>query len=312
MRKAISVVLSGVFIAVTISTWAVPSTGAAHFRLREASTSGEPANLPAPVTFREFEGRGLLAKAWLNGRGPFTVAIDTGAGMSLLTGAAATQAGITSVPGGSAVIAGLSGREVNATKAVIDRLALGWSGNVTSRRLAVAIAPSLPANVDGVIDPTDAFSPMGYVIDYPRKTIRAFDPNITPLDPRRAPADGVIVRWYRDGHSRRPFVKLGDGRLALLDTGSGFGLAFSRSGGFARDRSPRYSHDIGGGAIGSTRVAPTTVNIGALVLNEVPTDILDGVEKGAPVILGRDALYPFRLTFDPVRRLIEIVPADEN
>jgi hypothetical protein len=240
------------------------------------------------------------------------MAVDTGAGMTLLSRGAANQAGITPVRGASTVVTGLSGREVTAMRAMIDELALGWSGNVTSKLLAVAIAPSLPADVDGVVDPTDAYSPLGYVIDYPRKTIRAFDPKVTPLDPRHQRGDGVIVRWYQDGHSRRPFVKLGDGRLALLDTGSDFGFAFSEPTDVARDHSRRYSNDVGGGAIRATRVAPTTVNIGALVLNEVPTDVLNGVAKGAPVILGRDALYPFRLTFDPVRRLIEIVPADEN
>jgi hypothetical protein len=51
------------------------------------------------------------------------------------------------------------------------------------------------------------------------------------------------------------------------------------------------------------------VAIGALVLRGVPTDILSGIEKDAPTILGRDALYPFRISFDPTRRLIKIVPS---
>jgi hypothetical protein len=50
------------------------------------------------------------------------------------------------------------------------------------------------------------------------------------------------------------------------------------------------------------------VSIGSLVLEKVPTDILIGAHEGAPVIIGRDALYPFRLTFDPASRLIEIAP----
>jgi hypothetical protein len=45
-----------------------------------------------------------------------------------------------------------------------------------------------------------------------------------------------------------------------------------------------------------------------MALRNVPTDILYGVGAGAPILLGRDALRPFRLTFDPLNRLIQIAP----
>ena len=48
-----------------------------------------------------------------------------------------------------------------------------------------------------------------------------------------------------------------------------------------------------------------------LVLRGVPTDLLVRAEKGAPVILGRDALRPFRLSFDPVNRLVMLDPAED-
>lgn len=309
MRSARLVILSGVFIAVAISGWAVPSTGAAHQPFHLTNTLAVPG--PGPVSFREARGRGLLVNAWINGRGPFSLAIDTGAGLTLISAATARQAGISSQGNGSKVIAGLSGREVAVRKAVIDKLSLGWSGNVMPRQIPIAIAPDLPAGVDGILDPTEAYAPFGYVIDYPAKLITTFDSTSSSLDPRYPAAGGAIVRWHRDGQSGRPFVKLGDGRLALIDTGSDFGLAVSQP-----KRNVRYqrrsANDVGGGTIHATRVAPTTVNIGSLVLEEVPTDVLDGIEKGAPVILGRDALYPFRLTFDPVRRLIAIAPGDPD
>jgi hypothetical protein len=59
--------------------------------------------------------------------------------------------------------------------------------------------------------------------------------------------------------------------------------------------------------VSSRRVAPTTISIGSLVLQRVPTDILFGIEDTAPVILGRDLLYPFKITFDSQRHLIEFV-----
>jgi hypothetical protein len=59
------------------------------------------------------------------------------------------------------------------------------------------------------------------------------------------------------------------------------------------------------------RVNPTTVRIGDLELRRIPTDILFGVDKNAPVILGRDALQPFKISFDPQRRLIQFVAVSD-
>ena len=50
--------------------------------------------LPRAVRFREEEGTGLLVKAWVNGAGPYTFAVDTGAGGSLLSRRVAVEAGV--------------------------------------------------------------------------------------------------------------------------------------------------------------------------------------------------------------------------
>jgi hypothetical protein len=125
------------------------------------------------------------------------------------------------------------------------------------------------------------------------------------------PGESAVVPWLRFGDGIRPFVRLGDGRIALIDTGSGFGLAVNGRNavivGRRDNRTREGTRDIAGGKIGSRRVAPTTISIGELVLRGIPTDILFGVEDDAPVILGRDALYPFKITFDPQRRLIEFI-----
>ena len=129
-------------------------------------------------------------------------------------------------------------------------------------------------------------------------------------------AESATVSWVRVGVENRPFVKLGDGRVALVDTGSGFGLGVNgrdavivgRNG----TRQPVAVRDIGGGTIVSRRVEPTTISIGDLVLRRIPTDILLGIDRGAPLILGRDALYPFKISFDPGRRLIQFVAVPEN
>ncbi len=50
------------------------------------------------------------------------------------------------------------------------------------------------------------------------------------------------------------------------------------------------------------------VFVGSLALRKVPTDLLSGASTASPILLGRDALRPFRLTFDPLNRLIEFAP----
>ena len=111
------------------------------------------------------------------------------------------------------------------------------------------------------------------------------------------------MRWVREAGSHRPFVKLGDGRLAFIDTGSTFGFAFEpmdaviligrRSASVTILAADEFSR-------GESHHRES--NIGALVLNGVPTDVLTGAAPGTPIILGRRALFPFRITFDPVAR----------
>src|SRR5256885_1597642 len=81
--------------------------------------------------------------------------------------------------------------------------------------------------IAGILDTTEAFWPWGYSIDIPNQLIEAFDPALKPLSASHPPPEGTVVRWLTESGSRRPFVRLSDGRLALLDTGSGFGLALS-------------------------------------------------------------------------------------
>jgi hypothetical protein len=178
------------------------------------------------------------------------------------------------------------------------------------------VTDSLPPDLDGVLDPTESYWPLGFTISLPDETISAFDPRATPLRGLSAPPDGAIVQWHFDGSSRRPFVMLDTGRRALLDTGSGFGLAVNetaaRSFGIAstRGRERAGVRDLGRGNISARRVEPITIRIGPLVLRRVPTDLLSGAASGAPVLLGRDALRPFEISFDPVSRLIRLRPAE--
>lgn len=265
--------------------------------------------IPHAVEFREVEGRGLLVKTWVNGVGPFNFAIDTGAGATLLSPAVATEARVRIKSGRATSVAGLSGRAVAAHEASVDSLAIGESENYLPAKGATIVTGGLPRDLDGVLDPTEAFSPLGYEIDLPHSELAAFDPRDDPLRINQQPPDGTVVQWLRESHGRRPFVLLSTGERALLDTGSNLGFAIKDNSRNEGQRTAGYEvRDVGGGRISARRAAPATIAIGSLELRRVPTDLISGANVEAPVLLGLSALRPFRLRFDPLHHLIEIAP----
>ncbi len=354
MRGSLKTALAGVASALLLTTTlfgraALTTVGAARFRQSEgrsqivardsldglqvqdpfgsAPVRREPRNsarreqpargsaLPSTVSFRE-SGRGLLVKTWINGAGPFDFALDTGAGAAILSSRAASAARVEVETGGRGItLGGLSGAtRGGAQKAFVRTLALGSRDNGVPTRGLFVVAQGLPEDIDGVLDPSELFTSVGFTIDIPDGSLSFFDPRTRPLRAHQAPPEGAIVPWLTDGQSRRPFVMLAEGRRALLDTGSGFGLAVddaaARALGIIQTdgRGRDGARDIAGGEVHSSRIRAATVSIGPLVLRGVPTDFLVRAQKGAPVILGRDALRPFRLTFDPLSRLVMLDP----
>lgn len=307
MRARLFIVLS----ALAAMIWAVPGFGAAHFHANRATNAIRPVPLPAYFQFEK--ERGLLLRVWVNGKGPFVFALDTGAGLNVIADRVVTSARLQTRSVSPTIVGGLSSARTSSNReAVIDELAVGNRGNVLPQRQAALIVKNLPPELDGVIDPTEAYAPFGYAIDMPNERVEA----IESISPNTSRAEGTTVSWLRPGGDDRPFVRLGDGRLALVDTGSRYGLAVSdrnavivgRNGVIRRNEVAR---DIGGGTIVSRRVSPTTVSIGDLRLRRIPTDILFGIDKGAPVILGRDALYPFKISFDRQKQLIAFVTSNK-
>ncbi|HEX8722122.1 MAG TPA: aspartyl protease family protein [Pyrinomonadaceae bacterium] len=335
LKTALAGVTSALLLALLLIGRAVPATaGAARFVLEGGRAAGRPSargvvgqsaepgrgtSTPAPVGFRESGSRGLLVRAWVNGAGPFDFVIDTGAGATLISQRAAGAARVEVEEGGRGIrLGGLSGASAGgAQKAFVRTLALGSRENVTPARGLFVVAPGLPSGIDGVLDPSEAFGTLGFRIDIPAGELSFFDPRAQPLRVADTPRDGAVVPWLTEGGARRPFVMLTEGRRALLDTGSGFGLALdeaaARSLGVlvTEGRHRRGARDIAGGEVPARRVRAATVSVGPLVLRGVPTDLLLRAEKGAPVILGRDALRSFRLSFDPVNRLIMLDPRGE-
>jgi hypothetical protein len=324
---------SAFLIALAVMAWADSrNVESAHASLRQGvaaraaqleSVRGVPVErgrsatraVPAFARFREVSGRGLVVKTWINDAGPFDFAIDTGAGSTILSTRVAQAARVAIINGRTVGLSGLSGARGAAREASVRSIALGDARNYLPGRGSTIVADTLPPDLDGILDPSETFYPLGYVIDFRSEIIRAFDPRVEPLRRGVAPPDGDIVAWLTDGSTRRPFVLLEGGRRALLDTGSGLGLgltpeaasAFGIIGGRGRERAGNV-RDLARGRVEASRIEPATIRVGELVLRRVPTDLLAGATISAPIILGRDALRPFELTFDPLSRLIRFAP----
>src|SRR6185436_17991029 len=291
-------------LSVATIGWAVPTRGTAPQRVQRL----RPADVVAPIRLRDERERGLLAQGWINGAGPFVFAIDTGAGVSLVSRNVVERARLGMTKSRRPLVGGLSTSPIASDQETqISGIALGTRDNRVPGGFSAAVVNTLPGSIDGVLDPTEVFKPFGYSIDLPNNELQVFDTASYRLRLTDVPREGAVVRWVREGGSNRPFVRLSDGRLALLDTGSRLGLALS---GTREVRGADTIHDLGGGTIQSRRIEPQTVSIGALVLNKVPTDLLTGVAPGTPIMLGRAALFPFKITFDPSSRLIAFQPND--
>jgi len=315
--RSATLFLAGCVIALAMFGWAAP-VGAAHLsrvhRLKSVPQRPSSLKIPRTAYFRETPGRGLIVSAWINGTGPYNFALDTGAGATIVSSRVAAQAGVAVIDGRVHRIAGLSGtlHARTARDIKVRSLAIGDRDNMLPAGGAIMTADIFPGDIDGVLDPTESYWPLGYVIDFPRGALSAFDPALMPLRSSQAPVGGTVVPWVREASGRRPYVLLDDGQKALLDTGSEFGLALRDnsigSAGDPRSSERRPIQDLGGGTISARRVAPLTIAIGSLALQRIPTDLVSGLEAGAPVLLGRAALRPFKLSFDPINRLIEIAP----
>jgi hypothetical protein len=294
-------------LSVVIVAWAVPMSGIAHQRVQRLRT----ADVVAPIRLKDERERGLLAQGWINGAGPFVFVIDTGAGVSLISRNVVGQARLQVTKSRRTLVGGLSTSPIASDQETrVSGIALGQRDNNVPGSFTAAVVSNLPGSIDGILDPTEVFRPYGYSVDIPNRELRVFDTATQRLRLDEVPKDGAVVRWVRQGGSERPFVRLGDGRLALIDTGSTLGFALNEPGRVVGSNHI-ITHDLGGGSVQSRRVAPQTVNIGALVLNKVPTDVLTGVAPGTPIILGRGALFPFKITFDPSSRLIAFEPTEE-
>ena len=229
-----------------VSFGAALSQSRAQQRRAKPATAPRTISLPRSVTFREVHGRGLLVDAWINSAGPFTFAIDTGAGVTIISPRVAREADVSVRSGPGPTIAGLSGVMVSANDATVQSIAIGDPQNQLPAKSDVLVSPGLPNDLDGLLDPSDVFGKFGYSIDIPRHELSAFDPHESPLSVRAQPREGAVVAWQQQGSSHRPFVILDTGEKALIDTGSSLGFALQSAGPGNERASSSAVHDVGG------------------------------------------------------------------
>src|SRR5947209_5740583 len=124
MRVMLSIALS----ALAAVAWAVPVSGAAPFFAGGRGTQPRrDSTLPQAARFRVSKDRGLLINTWVNGRGPYAFAIDTGAGLNVVSERLVSTAGLKTMQTRQTLLGGLSGATTSSNReAVIDTLALGY------------------------------------------------------------------------------------------------------------------------------------------------------------------------------------------
>ena len=259
---------------------------------------------PAPVIWQE-DRRGLCVTAWVNDAGPFTFVLDTGAGLTLVSPRTAARAGVRET--GRVLRIQGTGDDAGHVQQLVtaQTLALGQRDNRLPRVGRMAVVETLPPDVDGILDPTEVFADIGYELDFPNRMLAPLT-----LQPGQG---GTVVRWLPEATGRRPFVQLNGREPALIDTGSGLGLAIPASKAVAFGIRPevpvaaRRLRDITGSTFHVTRVSPVSVWLEQLHLERIPTDLLHGTAPATPLLLGRDALRPFRIAFDMRRRSLTFV-----
>src|SRR5258708_17557245 len=138
------------FIVLGLTQGAVSFSEAASLSVdRPAQRSDELRHrLPHSVTFHEVKEHGLLVKIWVNQNGPYTFAIDTGAGITLIGRRAPAEAG-TDRSGETVFLGGLSGAGNSQGRTTVIRgLAIGDAEDFLPINQKAIVVDNLPDHVD--------------------------------------------------------------------------------------------------------------------------------------------------------------------
>src|SRR6185436_8875861 len=147
--------MSKLKLAIALSTliavsalWAV-SFGTAHDRFRRTETAAlQGATVGLPVRLKQSSGRGLLTDVWIRGSGPFTFAVDTGAGVTLVSRSVINRAQLQTHAATKPLAGGLSAGSIISNQSTsIEQIAIGRRDNQLRSAFTGAVVESLPAGV---------------------------------------------------------------------------------------------------------------------------------------------------------------------
>ena len=206
MRAKLSITLG----ALVSMVWAVPLAGAAQFISRSvARESHSAAVLPLPARFRVQKESGLLLRVWLNGSGPYIFALDTGAGLNVITERVAGEARLPFRTVRPTVMGGLTSAKISSNReVVISQMSVGDRGNSLPSPQTAVIVSSLAPGIDGILDPTEAYSAARFA----RRLHVTYE---SVGDPRREVVQsqrilGLPVTQFYDGSGKRTAVHVGE------------------------------------------------------------------------------------------------------
>ena len=171
MSKSRLAVALSIFTLINI-VWAVSLSGTAHRRVLNSNSAVQPVNgSVAPIRFRE-DRRGLLVDAWINNSGPYTVALDTGAGTSIITSAVVQRARLQVQRSKVPLRGGISSTPIQSNReAPLNALAIGFESNRITTTVMAAVVETLPGSIDGILDPTQIFGALPYSVDFQKQEL---------------------------------------------------------------------------------------------------------------------------------------------
>ena len=253
-----------------------------------------------PTPFSLAEQGGILVAVMLNGTGPFTMAIDTGANHSAIADEVAIRIGAPAIA--QAMVTSSAGNRMR-TLVRVQRLAFGPVAAVADATVLPRDALAAMGAFDGVIG-QDVLAALCYTIDFDRREIAWHDEPASV-----AGARAVLTMTFDYG---RFLVELPHRESVLRlvpDSGAGGLVLFQGAGRVLPDLiGPRGGIGVAtfGGRIDAESVHVRELRIGSSTLRNLPAVLVD---RAANRPADGDGLLPLhlfnRVTFDgPGRRLI--------
>ena len=163
-------------LSVAIVAWAVPIKGIAHQRV--ADSTAEPRDVVAPIRLRDERERGLLAQRLDKRRGSVHLRRSTPERVFRSSaGTSSSERDFSVTKSRRPLVGGLSTSPIASDQeAQISGLALGTrEQSDVPGSFTAAVVTNLPGSIDGILDPTEVFSPFGYSVDLPNRELRVFD-----------------------------------------------------------------------------------------------------------------------------------------